>query len=123
MNMIISMLSFYDSLELEQVFDTHIDCLLRALALRDVETEEHTRRVTSLTLNLAQLLDVSETELAHIRSGALLHDIGKIGIPDLILHKATPLTQEELVILQKHPTYAYELLRPIPCLQPELDIP
>jgi len=118
-----SISSFYNLFELEQVFDTHIDCLLRALALRDVETEEHTRRVTNLTLDLAHILDVPETELLHIRRGAMLHDIGKIGIPDLILNKATPLTQEELVILQKHPTYAYELLHPIPCLQPALDIP
>ena len=68
-------------------------------------------------------MNVPETELLHIRRGAMLHDIGKIGIPDFILHKATPLTQEELVILQKHPTYAYELLHPIHYLQPALDIP
>jgi HD-GYP domain-containing protein (c-di-GMP phosphodiesterase class II) len=78
--MITLMPSLHDPLELEQVFDTHINCLLRALALRDVETEEHTQRVTTLTLILAQLLDVPETELLYIRRGALLPDIGKIGI-------------------------------------------
>jgi len=112
-----------DILELENVFDAHVECLLRALALRNVETAEHTRRVAALTVNLAQALEVPESELIHIRRGAMLHDIGKIGIPDMILNKDESLTLDELNVLHMHPVYAYELLQPISYLQPALDIP
>lgn len=105
--------------ELDQV----VECLTRALALRDSETEAHTRRVTAMTLNLARMVGVPDTELIHIRRGAMLHDIGKIGIPDFILHKIGPLTRAEREVMERHPVYAYELLAPFPLLEPALDIP
>jgi HD-GYP domain-containing protein (c-di-GMP phosphodiesterase class II) len=103
--------------------DHTVECLTRALALRDSETEEHARRVTALTLNLARAADVPPAEMIHVRRGAMLHDIGKIGIPDFILRKDTPLTRAEQDIMRIHPVYAYELLSAIPSLQPALDIP
>jgi len=93
------------------------------LNLRDKETEAHPRRVTALTLELARVLGADEADLIHIRRGALLHDIGKLGIPDAILHKPEPLTAEEWEVMRHHPTYAYEWLAPIPDLRPALDIP
>jgi HD-GYP domain-containing protein (c-di-GMP phosphodiesterase class II) len=76
-----------------------------------------------MTIRLARAMAVSEEEIVHMRRGALLHDIGKLGIPDSILHKPGPLTDEEWVIMRKHPVYAYELLTPITFLRPALDIP
>jgi len=96
---------------------------VRALDLRDRETEGHTQRVTVLTEKLARKLKLSDSELIHIRRGALLHDIGKMAIPDGILLKPGDLTPEERMIVQKHPVYAYEMLKPIKFLEPALDIP
>jgi HD-GYP domain-containing protein (c-di-GMP phosphodiesterase class II) len=79
--------------------------------------------VTELTLRLAGALGVSSSDLVHVRRGALLHDIGKMGVPDAILLKPGPLTEEEWEIMRRHPTYAYELLAPIAYLRPALDIP
>jgi HD-GYP domain-containing protein (c-di-GMP phosphodiesterase class II) len=76
-----------------------------------------------MTMRLAREMGVSDEELVHIQRGALLHDIGKVGIPDSILHKPGPLTDEEWKIMRMHPVYAYELLRPIAFLEPALDIP
>jgi HD-GYP domain-containing protein (c-di-GMP phosphodiesterase class II) len=76
-----------------------------------------------MTLRLARALGLGEAELAHIRRGALLHDIGKMGIPDSILLKPGPLTEAEWVVMRQHPTYAYHLLAPITYLRPALDIP
>jgi len=109
--------------DLAQAYDSTLAGWARALELRDELTEGHTRRVTELTLELARALDITEDELAHIRRGALLHDIGKMGIPDSILHKPGPLTAHEARIMQMHPQYAYELLSLIPFLQPAIDIP
>ena len=95
----------------------------RALYLRDYETEDHTRRVTEMTLGLAKRLDVSEQELAHIRRGAELHDIGKIAIPDDILFKAGALTEDEWQVMRQHPMVAVELLGLIPHIHPALEIP
>lgn len=81
--------------------------------MRDRETEGHSRRVTDLTARLARTLGVPEQDLVHVRRGALLHDIGKLGIPDSILLKPGPLTDAERVVMERHPTYAYELLAPI----------
>jgi len=111
------------NMELALAYDTTLEGWSRALDLRDEETEGHTQRVTELTLNLAHTLGISNTELVHVRRGALLHDIGKMGIPDRILLKPGPLTEEEWVTMRKHPVYAYELLSPIPYLRPALDIP
>jgi putative nucleotidyltransferase with HDIG domain len=109
--------------ELIVAYDRTLEGWSNALDLRDKETEGHTLRVTELTLQVAQSLGVSEEQLVHIRRGALLHDIGKMGVPDSILLKPGALTEEEWVIMRKHPVYAYELLSPIKYLEPALDIP
>jgi putative nucleotidyltransferase with HDIG domain len=93
------------------------------LDLRDKETEGHSRRVTEMTTRLAQDLGMTNGEIGHLRRGALLHDIGKMGIPDSILLKPGPLSDEEWEIMRQHPIYAYELLLPINFLRPALDIP
>jgi HD-GYP domain-containing protein (c-di-GMP phosphodiesterase class II) len=109
--------------ELMQAYDDTIKGWSHALDLRDKETEDHTQRVTDLTEILAQALGVQGEELIHIRRGAILHDIGKMGIPDSILLKPGPLTNEEWAIMRLHPQYAYEMLLPIQYLRPALDIP
>jgi len=109
--------------DLTTAYDATLEGWSRALDLRDKETEGHTRRVTEMTLRLTQALGLNDEDLGYIRRGALLHDIGKMGIPDAILLKPGPLTDEERVNMRKHPGYAYELLSPIPYLQLSLDIP
>jgi HD-GYP domain-containing protein (c-di-GMP phosphodiesterase class II) len=109
--------------ELALAYDTTIEGWSRALDLRDKETEGHSRRVTEMTLILARQMNLSEAELVHVRRGALLHDIGKMSIPDAILLKPGPLTEEEWEIMRRHPRYAYDLLAPIAYLRPALDIP
>ncbi|MFV9507255.1 MAG: HD domain-containing phosphohydrolase [Oscillochloridaceae bacterium umkhey_bin13] len=109
--------------ELMLAYDTTIEGWARALDLRDNETEGHSRRVTSMTLRLAQAAGLSGEDLVHVRRGALLHDIGKMGIPDAILLKPGPLNAEEWAIMRRHPTYAYELLAPISYLRSALAIP
>jgi len=109
--------------DLMLAYDTTIEGWSHALDLRDKETEGHTQRVTELTMRLAQAAGIAEGELAHIRRGALLHDIGKMGVPDYILLKPGKLTDEEWVEMRKHPVFAYELLSPIAYLKPALDIP
>jgi HD-GYP domain-containing protein (c-di-GMP phosphodiesterase class II) len=104
-------------------YDTTLEGWTRALDLRDRETEGHTRRVTEMAVRLAQAMGVSDTELVHVRRGALLHDIGKMGIPDAILLKPGPLTDEEWAVMRRHPEYAYNMLAPITYLRPALDIP
>jgi putative nucleotidyltransferase with HDIG domain len=109
--------------ELERAYQATLEGWVRALDLRDKETEGHTQRVTILTYRLARSMGVSDADLIHITRGALLHDIGKMAIPDGILLKPGELTEEERQLIQKHPTYAYEMLRPIDFLVPALDIP
>jgi PAS domain S-box-containing protein len=109
--------------ELVRAYDTTIEGWSRALDLRDKETEGHTQRVTEMTMHLARNFGFSEKELLPFRWGALLHDIGKMGVPDNILLKPEPLTEEEWIIMQKHTQYAYDLLQPIDFLAPALDIP
>ncbi len=111
------------NLELSLATDATIEGWSHALELRDRETEGHTQRVAELTLRLARAMGVSESELVHLRRGALLHDIGKMGIPDSILLKAGPLTQDEWIVMRKHPVYAYELLLRVDFLRQALDIP
>jgi putative nucleotidyltransferase with HDIG domain len=91
--------------------------------LRDKETEGHSKRVTELTVKLARSFGLSEPELVQVRWGALLHDIGKMGVPDNILHKPGPLTDVEWVAMKRHPAFAYDLLSPIRYLRLALDIP
>jgi HD-GYP domain-containing protein (c-di-GMP phosphodiesterase class II) len=110
--------------ELLQAYDTTIEGWSRALDLRDKETEGHSRRVTEMTVQIAQAWEnICDNDLRYIRWGSLLHDIGKMGIPDSILLKSGPLSKGEAEIIQKHPLYAYNLLYPIPFLRPALDIP
>jgi putative nucleotidyltransferase with HDIG domain len=103
--------------------DKIVDGWLRALYLRDRETEDHTRRVTEMALRLAHLLGISDAEMTHIRLGAMLHDIGKVAIPDSILFKPGPLTEEEWSVMRRHPVIATELLGSFPYLASALDIP
>jgi len=104
-------------------YDATLEGWSRALDLRHRETEGHSQRVTEVTLDLARSAGVTEDELVHILRGALLHDIGKMGIPDSILLKPGPLTDEEWVVVRRHPIYAQELLSPIHYLRPALPIP
>jgi len=108
---------------LEEAYDRTIEGWVRALDLRDRETEGHTQRVTEMTIKAARAMGLSDAEIVHIRRGALLHDIGKIAIPDEITKKTGPLNKREWDIMRKHPEYAYEMLSPIAYLQPALDIP
>ncbi len=111
------------NLDLTFAYDTTIEGWSQALDLRDKETEGHSQRVTSMTVDLARAMGVGEGELVHIRRGALLHDIGKMGVPDNILLKPGPLTEEEWVCMRQHPQHAYNLLSPIVYLRLSLDIP
>ncbi|MDA8165477.1 MAG: PAS domain S-box protein [Desulfobacteraceae bacterium] len=111
------------NLDLTMAYDSTIEGWSRALDYRDKETEGHSRRVTEMTLEIARSMGIGADELVHVRRGALLHDIGKMGIPDSILLKPGPLTDEEWAIMRRHPVYALELLSPIAYLRPALDIP
>lgn len=120
--------TLYDNLqrsntELFQAYDATIEGWSRALELRDNETEGHTQRVAVLTVKLARLFGLGDAELVQVRWGALLHDIGKMGIPDEILLKQDTLTEAEWVVMKKHTIFAYEMLSPIRYLRAALDIP
>ena len=108
---------------LQESYQRTIEGWVRALDLRDRETEGHTQRVTELTIKVARTLGFSEEELTHIRRGALLHDMGKMAIPDDILQKPGPLNEVEWERMRRHPMYAYDMLSPIAYLLPSLDIP
>jgi HD-GYP domain-containing protein (c-di-GMP phosphodiesterase class II) len=109
--------------ELIQAYDTTLEGWARALELRDRETEGHTRRVTELTMRLARYIGVNDNEMVNIYRGVLLHDIGKMGVPDHILKKKGKLTEAEWEEMRQHPVYAYNLLWPISFLRRVLDIP
>jgi PAS domain S-box-containing protein len=109
--------------ELMQAYDSTIEGWSRALDYRDKETEGHSRRVTDLTVKIARSIGISHERLAHMRRGALLHDIGKLGVPDSILLKPGKLTDEEFEVIKKHPEIAFRVLSPIEFLRPALDIP
>lgn len=110
-------------LELVRSYDATIEGWSRALELRDHDTEGHTLRVTDMTLRLGRLTGLSESDLVHVRRGALLHDIGKVAIPDAVLLKPEPLTPAERVVMCRHPDYARSMLENIAFLRPALDIP
>jgi putative nucleotidyltransferase with HDIG domain len=112
-----------DARSLAQAYDATIEGWGRALELRDEVTEGHTRRVAELGEALAREMGMSGKDLIHIRRGAILHDIGKMGIPDAILHNPGKLSAEEWEIMRKHPVFAMEILSPISHLEPALDIP
>jgi len=109
--------------ELEIAYQATLEGWVRALDMRDKETEGHTQRVTTLTVRLAVSMGVDDAALLPIRRGALLHDVGKIAIPDSILLKPASLTAEERALIQMHPVYAYEMLSPIRFLNTAIDIP
>jgi PAS domain S-box-containing protein len=111
------------NLELSLAYDATIEGWSGALDLRDKETEGHSQRVTEIALRLAESMGIHGEELVHIRHGALLHDIGKMGVPDQILFKPGKLDDEEWKVMRKHPEFAYKLLSPIAYLKPALDIP
>jgi putative nucleotidyltransferase with HDIG domain len=109
--------------ELVMAYEATIEGWSRVLDLRDKETEGHSRRVTEMTLTLARTLGFGEQDLVHVRRGALLHDIGKMGVPDGILLKEGPLDDAEATLMRKHPEFARAMLYPITYLRPALDIP
>ena len=111
------------NLELQLAYDKTIEGWSRALDLRDKETEGHTQRVTKAALRLAEAMGLGKDELIQVRRGALLHDIGKMGVPDHILLKPGDLTEEELAAMRKHPQFAFDLFSSIDFLRPALDIP
>jgi len=110
-------------MELVLAYDSTIEGWSQAMDMRDKETEGHSQRVAEMTLRMARELGVREEEYVHIRRGALLHDMGKIGVPDSILLKPGKLTDEEWQIMKLHPRYAYDMLKNIEYLRPALDIP
>ena len=111
------------NIDLMRAYDATIDGWSRALELRDRETKGHAQRVTTVMLQLARRMNFDELELIHIRRGAILHDVGKMAIPDSILLKSSTLTDSEREIIKQHPRYAYEMLSSIPYLRQALDIP
>jgi putative nucleotidyltransferase with HDIG domain len=111
------------NLDLHLAYDSTLEGWARALDLRDGVTQGHSRRVTEMAGRLAAEVGIPDAELINVRRGALLHDIGKMGIPDSILHKRGPLTEEEWKTMKKHPVYAWDLLHPIEFLRPALAIP
>jgi HD-GYP domain-containing protein (c-di-GMP phosphodiesterase class II) len=109
---------------LSNAYDTTLEGWGNALELRDKETRGHTRRVADLTIKLARQVGIRDPEqLIHLRRGVLMHDIGKMGVPDRILHKKTPLTKKDWEVLRKHPQYAFDLLYPIGYLRPAIEVP
>jgi PAS domain S-box-containing protein/putative nucleotidyltransferase with HDIG domain len=108
---------------LTNAYDSTLEGWVRALDLRDRETEGHTKRVTKLTVELARRAGVPEDDLVHVRRGALLHDIGKIGIPDSVLKKPGPLDDDEWKLMRQHPVWAHEMISSVGFLQPALDVP
>jgi putative two-component system response regulator len=109
--------------QLLKAYEATIEGWSHAMDLRDHETEGHSRRVTELTVKLAKEYGMDDDELIQIKRGSLLHDMGKLGIPDQILHKPGPLTDDEWVIMKKHPKLAFDMIYPVEYLRPALDIP
>ena len=109
--------------ELELAYQTTLEGWSRALELKDKETEGHSHRVTDLTIEVAEKFDFDENAIRYVYYGALLHDIGKMGVPDEILNKPGELTPEERAIINQHPIYAFEMLKDIEYLQQAISIP
>jgi putative nucleotidyltransferase with HDIG domain len=109
--------------DLMLAYDRTLEGWSRALDMRDRETEGHTERVTALALQLARELNLTDEDMIQMRRGAILHDIGKMGVPDEILHKPGKLNAKEHEMMEKHPVYALELLSPVNYLRAALDIP
>ncbi|HMO57867.1 MAG TPA: PAS domain S-box protein, partial [Roseiflexaceae bacterium] len=113
----------HKNIELQQAYEATIEGWSKALDLRDHETEGHTQRVTAMALRLGRACRLSESELRYLRWGSLLHDIGKMGVPDTILLKPGPLDDAEWAVMRRHPVLAYELLQTVEYLRPAIDIP
>jgi len=111
------------NMELIFAYNATIEGWSQAMDLRDKETEGHTQRVTNMTLKLARTIGIREADIVHIQRGGLLHDIGKLGVPDNILLKPGELTPAEWEIMRQHPTFAFNMLAHIPYLKQSLDIP
>ena len=111
------------NLELMLAYDTTLEGWSKALDLRDRDTEGHTQRVTEMTERLAVAVDIKGIDRIHIRRGAILHDIGKMGIPDSILLKEGSLSEDDWAIMRQHPILAMDMLSSIAYLRPALDIP
>ena len=110
-------------IELTIASEAIIDSFVQALDLREHEAEGHTARVAELTVRLAKSFNLTEAQLNDIKHGALLHDIGKMGIPDYVLQKPSGLDDEEWTLMRKHPQIAYDLLSPVAYLNGALEIP
>jgi len=111
------------NMEIVLAYDATIEGWSRAMDLRDKETEGHTQRVTAMTVRLARTIGIREADIIHIQRGGLLHDIGKLGVPDGILLKPDSLTEEEWQIMRQHPAFAFNMLAPISYLKKAIDIP
>ena len=111
------------NLDLAVAYETTLEGWAKTLELRDRETEGHSKRVLDLTTRISKKLGVGEEDLINIQRGAVLHDIGKMGVPDHILLKEGPLNDEEWEIMRKHPVFAYDMLSTIPFLKKASDVP
>jgi HD-GYP domain-containing protein (c-di-GMP phosphodiesterase class II) len=109
--------------ELREAYDATIEGWAHALEIRDKETEGHSRRVVKYTIDVAKVFGMTKEEMVHVWRGVLLHDIGKMGVPDNILHKPGPLDEEEWAVMRQHPVFAFEMLQSIDYLKPALTIP
>jgi PAS domain S-box-containing protein/putative nucleotidyltransferase with HDIG domain len=109
--------------ELKQAYNSTLEGWALALELRDKETQGHSVRIANLTLKLARRMGIPDSEMENIRRGALLHDIGKLGVPDTILLKHSSLTADEWAVMQKHPMYAFEMLSQLKDFKNSIDIP
>jgi HD-GYP domain-containing protein (c-di-GMP phosphodiesterase class II) len=109
--------------ELTVAYDATVEAFVHALEMREGEPLGHTHQVTEIAVNLSKAMGVTLGEQTHIRRGALLHDIGKMGVPESVLKKRGELTTDEWTIIRLHPQYAYDLLIPIVFLHPAIDIP
>ena len=109
--------------KLLNAYEATIEGWSRAMDLRDRETEGHSQRVAELTVQMAMAMGMDPQELIHVRRGALLHDMGKLGVHDSVLHKPDKLNDEEWILMRQHPQLAYNMLQPIEYLRPTLDIP
>lgn len=110
-------------LDLTQAYDATLEGWSRVLDMRDRVTDKHTHRVADLTVALAERMGIPRSELGHIRRGALLHDIGKMAIPDAILQKEGDLSESELAVMRTHPEKAFQILSQIGYLAPAMEIP
>jgi putative nucleotidyltransferase with HDIG domain len=108
--------------EVRQSYQDILEALMAALDTRDTETQGHSLRVAEYTVTIARVVGIVEPELTHIRRGSLLHDVGKIGIPDAILRKPGKLTEEEWVEMRRHPAIGYQMLQGIKFLEQALPI-